>query len=503
MKRFAIFFLIFLMSFAMISCAQRKPEYYLNAYEPSKDQISTEEFIYTHDIEQTTVIDTIVPPDDTTPVYLESTEEGFPDISGSTGAVVQTPSFNGQNFRILTEDQYSYEIFCDETSATGLDPEVWTRNSKVEECLDICIKPQMVGGDSIAIRDALRTSVLAADGICEIALTELTLAGELVVSNVLNAWDDFEQLNLDAPHYNQDMNYALSLFGKHYFLSSDINVSSIGSTYVMTFNKVLGDKMGLTERVMSDVDHDSFTLDVLVDILSDVDFDIARGISADPFDFSSLIYGFDVPFITSEQDGLTINYYGDSFDSVKRGVKLLTKMFADDRGPTSATGENDFENCMALFSVMTIDKADNLADRMNNAVIFLPLPKLDDNQEGYSSLSNGKHTVVVCDRTVTDTDFVATVTDHLAQASVKVVETKITYYANNLHNKFISEIMKSRTSDISIAFDLTQKCFLQPVGQYIVNGNDYLGTYYDVCLPIIEVLKNELDMIVSNYKNNS
>lgn len=502
MKKTAAFFLILVISFTAVACAQRKPDYYAGGYGSTDDLQKP--------ADSSSVVDTLVDPENTTPIYTED-PSGSEEPPVSTDPPTPTPDFYGESFRILCMEQFSYEVFGDEMSGKELDAAVWERNCKVEDALNVVIEHEVLSSNGTEFYNAVVSSVLAADKRCEIALPDVRTAGDLLIAGALSSWDDYKMIDSSDLFYTSEMNGCLSFAGKQYLLYTDMNLSSIGSTYVMAMNKVLGNELGLAETVIGLVDRGNFTLDAFVNVLAEVDNGKASGISASFRELSCMISGFGASFVDYcmfddlENWGsgyLFSNYYEHHFDKVEKGVTFLMKIGADDGNSVSETNNGDFGNGKALFSVMTLDVADRIDDTSDFAVVYLPLPKLNDTQNTYTTQSSGNNTVTVRDRTVSDTYFVSCVTAHLSKASQKINEMKLDWLRNNKNNDFLTEILKSRRSDLSTFFKLREMYFFKPAEQYIANGNYSTVTYSDICSAYIDPLKQQLEHIVSNYSSN-
>ena len=250
---------------------------------------------------------------------------------------------------------------------------------------------------------AVRTLVQAGEDAYQLVMTHgLSGAGTLVSTNCLYNYADFEDVNLDAPYWNQSiMNDAK--YGERYLLGyGDFGLSHV---HALIFNKDMMKEYNLKEPYQL-VDDQKWTLDQFISLASKVAKDNGDGQwdEKDTYGLTGWCGTYMTSFLVAsglnviENDGEGNYYlaYTKNIDKMNNLIdKLITMGNADyaylwGGGSTSTV---DFTDGTTLFQFY--DAAD-LAILRSSSVRFgvVPFPKWDAAQEDYRCLSmNGFMTV--------------------------------------------------------------------------------------------------------------
>ena len=169
-------------------------------------------------------------------------EEGNED----EGPDLPTETFGGEEFKVYirgwgseTQFDYSIELFVGyelEANPTSLDRAVYERMTRVEDTYDVKFFVQ--AQDNCLDKNVVDTSAKTGTNVYDL----LADHGAQMFSNVQkNLMLDYAQLpyvDTEQPWWNQDANASLrTAGGKLFGMLGDIGYTSLGSTFVMFFNK--------------------------------------------------------------------------------------------------------------------------------------------------------------------------------------------------------------------------------------------------------------------------
>ncbi len=325
------------------------------------------------------------------------------DRSSVADTVPTDLKFDGETFTFFTRDDlehWKFEMDVDEIMNDTLYDAIYYRNKTVEERLGIEITTVQQAGNyanRTTWNDTLRTAVNTKTGDFDAAAIYLSQGSPLAIENMYYNVIGFDHLNLSKPWWNQSIQEELTLFNTLYYLAGDIAVTEITEASAMMFNKNLYETyFGSTGISLYDVvDEGKWTIDYMYDLVADVHEDInGDGIVSDG-DLVGL-HAYDPTLQDSFNDswivacGISIttmvngvpelSFYSDrtvrAYETLKRLLVTCPGTLAM-AGPQTTT----FKNGLVLFGRANLNTGSTLRE-MKDAYGMLPLPMLDENQEG-------------------------------------------------------------------------------------------------------------------------
>ena len=311
--------------------------------------------------------------------------------------------FDGETVTFFTRndlEHWKYEMDVDELMNDTLYDAIYYRNKTVEERLGITITTVQQAGNfanRTTWNDTLRTAVNTKSGDFDGAAIYLSQGSPLALESMYYNVIDFPYIELEKPWWNQSIQEELTLFNTLYYLAGDIAVTEITETSTMVYNKNLYERYyGSSGVSLYDVvDEGKWTINYLYDLVAGVHEDRnGDGIISDG-DLVGL-----TAYDPTKQDSFNDSWIvacGISITTMVNGVPELS--FFSDRtvrayetlqdllvscpgtlamaGPTTTT----FQSGLVLFGRANLNTGAGLRD-MKDAYGMLPLPKLDEDQEG-------------------------------------------------------------------------------------------------------------------------
>ena len=311
--------------------------------------------------------------------------------------------FDGETVTFFTRDDvehWKYEMDADAIMNDTLYDAVYYRNKTVEERLGITITTIQQAGNYAnrnTWNDTLRTAVNTKTGDFDAAAIYASQGSALALESMYYNVIDFPYINLEKPWWNQSMREELSLFNTLYYLAGDIAVTEITETFCLQYNKVIFDKYYGSSDVdlYKLVEEKKWTIDTMYDLVAGVhednngdgivnDGDLV-GLWAKTAGYQESWNDAWVPAmgiaITTMVNGVPeLSFYSErtirAFESVKRVLASCPGTLNADTIVTSK-----FADGMALFNMSNLNAGSGLRD-MKDAYGVLPLPMLEENQEG-------------------------------------------------------------------------------------------------------------------------
>lgn len=307
---------------------------------------------------------------------------------------IGTTNYNSEFIFLNCSSILDDELFWVDDSKRG-DPmadSVYERALKIKEHLGVTLKLVQEGDD---VTSDIRTMVQAGEDAYQLVLTHGTSAGGLVTSNVLYNFADFEDVNLDAPYWNQEIMESAKIHDRYILGYGDFSLSHV---HCLIFNKDMMKEYNMTEPYAL-VDEQKWTLDQFIALASTVSKENGDG-QWDENDtygltgwcgtyMTSFVVGCGINVIDCDEDGFYSLGYAKNQEKLVELTDKLISFCRSDSAYLEGVGANktvDFENGTTLFRFY--DAAD-LAILRNSAVRFgvLPFPKWDEAQEDYRCLS--------------------------------------------------------------------------------------------------------------------
>lgn len=416
------------------------------------------------------------------------TEEEPPaGSSGATGNTSDTQSaplfsnlpettFDDADFVVLVNgdsfEQYaSAEVLPQESSDSGLQDAVKTRNDLIEERFGITLKEFRTEAQTNMV-SVIRTNAVAGVSEYDLVMPYMSDAATLAMEGLFFDLAKTEHIHLNESYYDQGAVSGLSVTGKNYFATGDLSLLSFACTHAMIFNKDMIRENGL-ENPYELVENGEWTIDKLQEMARKVTAE-SDGVSgwgyADTYGFlvngnfaGSMFIGAghrftsknanDEPVISINDSGAVnaiekisalINDKGATAQIVD-GSDFYTSAVAAGKNVWTAANEVVANKTVLFRAIALIDVFDMGQYDCNFGV--LPTPKLDTAQEQYyNRVSTLYASCVAIPINVKDLTMSAVITDALMQASTDTI--KKAYFDVIMKGRKIADLESEKMLDI-------------------------------------------------------
>lgn len=408
----------------------------------------------------------------------------------------------GREFVVMSREDMVEEYLVEKITGEILNDLVYERNAVVTEDLDIEIVV-VDGGDYTAVNSELISQVSSGDDEYDMFTGHKVAFMNCAQGNYLYDLNTITSMDLSQPYWDQACREDLSLMGKNFMMTGDIDPASMLISACFVFNKKLNTELGKTEPYEL-VDNNQWTLDTYLAQVQDVSQDLnSDGVYSYADDlFSNTIWSLDGGFSMFYGAGgkfVSINDVGEpeltySSEHVIDIYEKLYKAVITENAfwlPVSEIANYGinyaiFTNDRALYCDITLAKITNMLAEMESDYGIVPVPKYDEAQEEYLSFVNGSSPFVMLAQTEKDPEFVGT-----------VLEAMAAYNYDNLTPKMyeiVTKLQAARDPDSSRMVDYIIRNRVYDFGYYIELGITNI---------VMNALSNKKENIASELKANN
>ncbi len=321
-----------------------------------------------------------------------------------TEPAIAVKDFGGETVTIyIRYDTEGYEWNVSDLDAveeTGepINDAVYRRNAAVMERYNVNL--DIIKSNSNSCASTVRSSVLAGDNAYDIVILSaydmVTLSGEDMLYDLLT----LENIDTSASYWNPTLSDSLTLGGKLYFAMGDLSSIDNRAVRCLYFNKDLFDKYNLEYPYDSVIDgswtYDKFFEQMAVGTVdldgnSIYDDNDQWGLFVQPTIGTNLYYASGRSFIGKDSSGkLMCEFNSEQSIEVMQRISELVKA-----NESNMVQSYEFQKYLTLF-------AENKSLFYAEVLYFteyyrqydfnfgiLPMPKYDENQEGYQQFADG------------------------------------------------------------------------------------------------------------------
>ncbi|MBQ8508702.1 MAG: hypothetical protein IJ493_02230 [Clostridia bacterium] len=378
-------------------------------------------------------------------------------------------NYNGYEFKVLNFDKcWNTYLYLDFTEQTGerLDDAVYNRNRKVEDELNFKFVEEKIaytgwGTGQNAILDRVTQAVMAGDYSYDAAYLPVSFKPGIVTDGYLYDLNELPGLNMDEDYWDVVLNESLELNGHLYTASSPLHLMSFDMADVLLFNQDLFDdkKLDYPYQLVRDGE---WTLDKMyeyVTTIASLNGDESFAINAS----GNAIYGIashnDIPFAMTYAAGFTISNKTDTGitlniedERLYNIVEKLGKMWNKEDGyaiiGTDASQPNYyiglFGSGRAGFITCELKASLELRD-MDDTFGLIPMPKYDESQEGYRTMTGYSACLLTVPKIQQDPERTGVILDALSyesNESVLPVYYDVTVSQKGLRNEESIEMLE-------------------------------------------------------------
>lgn len=319
----------------------------------------------------------------------------------------------GQTFTILTQGWCSYaplaitDVCVEEQNGEILNDEAFKRVSVIEEKYNCKLTVDNYE-DNGAGQQALIKTVQSGDDIFSIAAVRGVHYTELITKGCLMQLTDLPYLNFDAPYYDKNSFESLRVLGRTYGIASDITTCRFLTAYCSFVNLKLMENYQLG-NIYETVSSNSWTVQKMLDMGKIHAADIDGNGKYDNQDhyavthirdtFDGLASSGGAVFGTMTDDDIVVSYDSEKNITI---LQRLTELFSDETlcfnchlrsSDPNADEVGMFIAGKALVSLGGTYYGPQFRD-MEDDFAILPLPMLDESQNGYINTFAGNFTPI-------------------------------------------------------------------------------------------------------------
>ncbi len=361
--------------------------------------------------------------------------------------------FGGETFTICyTSEQMEEPYFSTEQDGTIINDAVYKRETDIEEQFNVNITNFDVGGNYHEVAEAVRVSTAAGAQAYDLTLTH-TFAGltGLMTAGYLHDWNDIPAVNMKMDWWNHNIADTLTINGKLFVNANDFIYQR---PIVIYFNKDMINTFDL-ENPYDLVHNGTWTWDQLRAMGTAVGADLDGNGKYDENDrygygvtlgwqsisviqscgmqITSIgadgMYNFD-NYATDKMYNIFDKYYDILYNS---GNMFYEIVYTPDQG--AVNGDTPlFKNGQLLFLHSNTELLPRFREISVNFGI-LPLPKYDEQQDGYYSMADTQMLIVPSD--VKNIEMTGVISEALAYESYKNVVPAV--YETMFANKYLRD----------------------------------------------------------------
>lgn len=378
--------------------------------------------------------------------------------------------FNGAEVRVLsrTGDPDTLIEFVSET-ATGevVNDAVYDRNLAVQERLNVALT--VIRNDSATrhktLNDIIRKSVTAGSDDYDVLANAIYGAAPLTLEGMHLNLAGLPYIDTEQPWWSTPFIDITEYNGKHYMLTGELSQTMTSGTYAMFFNKNLFAEYFKDEpSIYETVSDGEWTLDRLISYCTPVYEDLngdGRANEGDRFghfftdketlECDAFTGGADIRLIEKLPDGSYI--YNGTAERTVTFIEKMNKLLFEDNN-TCRTPNND-ETIMAtmlrretIFTTWLLTGVNYLRD-MDDDYGIIPIPKLDEGQENYTTFNHDGSTSFALPATVTNAELSCAFLEASAAETYRTVTPA--YFETALKTKYSRDEESSRMLDMIVA----------------------------------------------------
>ena len=396
----------------------------------------------------------------------DSTEPQTTTSAPETSAIEKlgTHNFNGAEYVILstnngygTQPNYDFEFFVDESNGEVVNDAVFDRKVKIEELYNVKLLNERTDAESITT--AVRNAVAAGDTTYSLVCNRLYQVNGLALDGSLANYNDFEDIDLTAPWWNQNATESLTVNGRIYLQTNFIQTAGVLASHCLFYNKTLAANYGI-DNIYDMVLDGTWTIDKMLTLTEGMATDL-NGDSVydnnDRYGFMASYgaagifhYGCGNPFLEISKDGVVTGML--KTERLQTTVEKVYKLcFEGDRSWTRPISEEAelvklFSNGQSLiYAGFFFDLLSTFRD-MKDDFGLLPYPKFDEKQDGYYTAIHGAAPLIGIPVSVSDPKMVGVVTEALAIEGYESVRPALV--ETTLRNKLLRDEQSIRIYDM-------------------------------------------------------
>lgn len=431
-----------------------------------------------------------------------------PESEGVTNSLPKDLVFNGETVVFVSRDAdfVRDEISIEEDDGDMLHSAIRKRNDDIENRFGITLRNEKITGNQYAVTEKVKNALSTGDHLYDIiansCYSTIMYTGEGILYNLYN----LENLDLSAPYWSQGFNEVASIGKGQYMCTGAASLALYRLMFVTFFNRDLLESRG--ERSLFDVVNEGkWTLDYQIRLGKD--FYIDRDSSGTVTDgdsvglVSSTLSYIDPYWSSCKNPILTKNAdnwfeYSVDVDRLSNTMQRVIALFYDANSYiVTSGGDSDRQNSVSkmfsdgLAATATLRLCASETEylrSMKDKYGVIPMPKLDEEQDGYQTFLHDQFTAFGICQPVDDerAQMLGAVLEYMAWSSYVYV---VPVYYN--------VVLKSRYMQDNASWDMLDKIY---ESVYIDAGVIYTKSLNSVHQAPRTIVTGKTDTTASKFK---
>lgn len=419
-----------------------------------------------------------------TTVAVTDAEEIVED-NGRSGVKDDLPAdldLGGQTVRFMVRAgdlDTSSEFIAEATNGDVVNDATFARNQAVEERLNVKIDfiQQNVNRHG-GYTDTIRKSVTAGSDDFEVFADGLYNTVPLTMEGMLLDMQTLEYLDFSKPWWNQTFMEMTRFNDRNYLVMGELSQTMISGTFAMFFNKTMFKEYYPDDPTLYEtVNAGQWTIEKLISYCTPLYRDLNGNGQADEFDqyghfftntktlaADSFTGGANISLMVKESDGVYV--FGGLNDRAAKFYSLMDTLLFENNNTCRTPDNNEdvfntMKNGQTMFTTWMLTGVNYLRD-MDDDYGIIPMPKLDEAQDGYTSYCHDASSAFGIPATENDPNTAAALLEAMAAETYRVVTPA--YFETALKGKY------SRDSETSQMLDLIVEGVYLDVGYIFGNS---------------------------------
>lgn len=398
----------------------------------------------------------------------EEVETGELDLPHAT--------YGGQLVTIYTWQPYTTEFVLteDEAYTNAVTQSLWERDMFVEEKLDIelayYVYPDQAASKSEQFVNDLESSVLIGDGAYDYVIQQNAWAGVATLRGLYLNLNENAELDFSRDYWDSRLTDAVSLNDKVYFASGDIVTTVTKNVYCLHYNKnILADRS--LENPIDLVNNNQWTWSKVFEMAKDLYVDSGTDASGldDNYGFVAgalgaldcIYFSAGLTMIEKDEDGFFTVSPDYRSDRTTTFLKQIKDFFdGEDALYYHGDAASNFSSGKSLFYVAIAGGAgDYQESEAEFKVGVTPLPKYNEDQDGYYANITNNYSVVSVPFDCPNPEVSGAVMEYMAKVGAQDVipalfedTFKLQYSESNEDAQMFDYVRDSRTYDTGLLF---------------------------------------------------
>lgn len=319
--------------------------------------------------------------------------DGLPDKK-LDGFELRFYNYNSEWF-VWAENQLDIES----ESGDVLNDAIYNRNRKIEERFDAKISEKTVRDT----KSDIQNTVMAGEDLFDVVMMYDANTADLYANDIILSWNDMPYIQFEKAWWNPGANAVFSINGEQFAAVGDFSMSMRSRNYFWIMNKDMYSEVGDTSEIYKLVYDGKWTIDKFLSIAKDfvtdtngdgqMNLEDRYGVtSAVKLYYEAMFSSAGCRYIDTDKDGnlyFTLSEDTRCVDVLNHIFELCSdNVYISPKDDIHSTDFDFFMNRHSLFIATSIAYSTRFRD-FEDDIAFLPVPKYDESQDEYRSLSAG------------------------------------------------------------------------------------------------------------------